>query len=140
MGSLGELDGKPLVETIVELFHATTLTYTCGCNLTNHIYFSTFYSGELSCLQPPKSPPKCIIDHGQVDPNFLLLPLEDRMDFRQVLAQINYYMCKRKYKYAMASNEVECTAIYRVDQLACRYGHKGRLTPARRRKKKKKRR
>ncbi|OCK92777.1 uncharacterized protein K441DRAFT_662388 [Cenococcum geophilum 1.58] len=33
--------------------------------------------------------------------------LEDRMDFRQVLAQINYYMRKRKCRYAIAINEVE---------------------------------
>lgn len=40
--------------------------------------------------------------------------LEDRMDFRQALAQINYYMRKRKCRYAVAINEAECTAIYRV--------------------------
>ena len=36
------------------------------------------------------------------------------MDFRQVLAQINYYMRKRKCRYAIAITEVECIAIYRV--------------------------
>jgi hypothetical protein len=40
--------------------------------------------------------------------------LEDRVDFRQVLAQINYYMRKRNCRYGVAINEVECTAIYRV--------------------------
>jgi len=40
--------------------------------------------------------------------------LEDRMDFRQVLAQINYYMRKRRCRYAIAITEVECIAIYRV--------------------------
>ena len=42
------------------------------------------------------------------------LSLEGRMDFRQVLAQINYYMRKRKCRYAIAITEVECIAIYRV--------------------------
>ncbi|KAH8674399.1 hypothetical protein BGZ60DRAFT_526366 [Tricladium varicosporioides] len=36
------------------------------------------------------------------------------MDFRQVLAQINYYMRKRKCRYAIAITEVECIAIYRI--------------------------
>jgi hypothetical protein len=40
--------------------------------------------------------------------------LEDRMDFRQVLAQINYYMRKRRCHYAIVITEVECIAIYRV--------------------------
>jgi hypothetical protein len=47
--------------------------------------------------------------------------LEDRTDFRQVLAQINYYMRKRKCRYAIAITEVECVAIYRVP------GFKGQL-------------
>jgi hypothetical protein len=42
------------------------------------------------------------------------LSLEDHIDFRQVLAQINYYMRMRKCRYAIAITEVECTAIYRV--------------------------
>ncbi|KFZ10794.1 hypothetical protein V502_07925 [Pseudogymnoascus sp. VKM F-4520 (FW-2644)] len=42
------------------------------------------------------------------------LSLEDRMDFRQVLAQVNYYMRKRRCRYAIAITEVECIAIYRV--------------------------
>jgi hypothetical protein len=36
------------------------------------------------------------------------------MDFRQVLAEINYYMRKWKCRYAIAINEVEYTVIYRV--------------------------
>lgn len=40
--------------------------------------------------------------------------LEDRMDFWQVLAQINYYMRKRRCRYAIAITEVECIAIYGV--------------------------
>lgn len=39
---------------------------------------------------------------------------EDRIDFRQVLAQINYYMRKRHCLFAVVINEVECTAVYRV--------------------------
>ncbi|KAG4431975.1 hypothetical protein IFR05_012548 [Cadophora sp. M221] len=42
------------------------------------------------------------------------LSLEDLMDFRQVLAQINYYMRKRKCRYAVATTEAKCIAIYRV--------------------------
>jgi hypothetical protein len=40
--------------------------------------------------------------------------LEDRMDFRQVLAQITYYMRKRGCRYAIAITEVEYIAIYCV--------------------------
>lgn len=40
--------------------------------------------------------------------------LEDRVDFRQVLAQINFYMHKRRCRYAVAITEIECIAIYRV--------------------------
>jgi hypothetical protein len=40
--------------------------------------------------------------------------LEDRMDFRQVLAESNYYMPKWKCRYAIAINEVEYTVIYHV--------------------------
>jgi len=42
------------------------------------------------------------------------LSLKNRIDFWQVLAQINYYMRKRKCRYAIAITEVECVAIYRV--------------------------
>ncbi|KAJ8059163.1 hypothetical protein OCU04_012137 [Sclerotinia nivalis] len=40
--------------------------------------------------------------------------LQDRVDFRQVLAQINYYMRNRKCRYAVVITEVECVAVYRV--------------------------
>ncbi|RFU27381.1 hypothetical protein B7463_g8949, partial [Scytalidium lignicola] len=51
--------------------------------------------------------------------------IADRVDFRQVVSQVNYYMRKRKCRYGIITNELECIAVYRVP------GYRGRLKVSR---------